>query len=74
MRRLLLAVALLAAPAASAQTGCTAGGRRGVPHGARRAAGRLVARGYGEASPVAPNDTAEGRPLNRRVEFQVTKL
>jgi outer membrane protein OmpA-like peptidoglycan-associated protein/opacity protein-like surface antigen len=34
---------------------------RGVP------AGRLTARGYGESEPVAGNDTAEGRALNRRV-------
>jgi OOP family OmpA-OmpF porin len=30
---------------------------------------RLRARGYGEADPVAPNDTPEGRAMNRRVEF-----
>jgi OOP family OmpA-OmpF porin len=34
---------------------------RGVP------ATRLSARGYGESEPVADNDTAEGRALNRRV-------
>ncbi len=31
----------------------------------------LVATGYGETQPIAPNDNAEGRRLNRRVEFRV---
>jgi OOP family OmpA-OmpF porin len=30
---------------------------------------RLVARGYGEADPIASNDTTEGRAMNRRVEL-----
>jgi OmpA-OmpF porin, OOP family len=30
---------------------------------------RLRAAGYGEERPVAPNDTAENRRLNRRIEF-----
>ncbi len=30
---------------------------------------RISAVGYGESRPVAPNDTAEGRRLNRRTEF-----
>ncbi|UCD19881.1 MAG: OmpA family protein, partial [candidate division WOR-3 bacterium] len=34
---------------------------------------RLVAKGYGESSPVASNDTNEGRLMNRRVEFVVIK-
>jgi outer membrane protein OmpA-like peptidoglycan-associated protein len=33
--------------------------------------GRLVAKGYGEGSPVATNDTEEGRQTNRRVEVKV---
>jgi outer membrane protein OmpA-like peptidoglycan-associated protein len=32
---------------------------------------RLAARGYGSANPAAPNDTPEGRALNRRIEFKV---
>jgi len=32
---------------------------------------RLAYVGYGEVRPVAPNDTAEGRALNRRVEFTI---
>mgnify|MGYP006288101561 CR=1 FL=1 len=32
-------------------------------------ADRLKAVGYGEESPVAPNNTAEGRAKNRRIEF-----
>ena len=34
------------------------------------AADRLVALGYGETKPVAPNDSAANRGLNRRVEFK----
>lgn len=35
--------------------------------------GRLRALGLGESSPIAPNTTGEGRALNRRVEFHITK-
>lgn len=31
--------------------------------------GQLIAKGYGEARPIASNDTAVGRALNRRIEF-----
>jgi len=34
---------------------------------------RVVARGYGEASPVASNDTETGRQQNRRVEIVLPK-
>lgn len=32
---------------------------------------RLVAKGYGELRPIAPNDTDEGRQLNRRTECEI---
>lgn len=35
--------------------------------------GRVTARGYGEASPVASNDTEAGRQQNRRVEIVLPK-
>ena len=34
---------------------------------------RITSRGYGKSKPEAPNDTEEGRQLNRRVEFTITK-
>jgi len=34
-------------------------------------ADRITAIGYGELSPVADNDSEEGRAVNRRVEFKV---
>lgn len=40
-----------------------------VAHGI--AANRLIARGYGEAEPIASNATEAGRATNRRVEFEV---
>ena len=33
----------------------------------------LVAKGYGEADPIASNDSAEGRLRNRRIEYHVLK-
>ncbi len=41
---------------------------------------RLVAKGYGESQPIAPNtnpdgtDNPEGRALNRRVEFRIIEI
>jgi OOP family OmpA-OmpF porin len=32
---------------------------------------RLIAKGYGEANPIAPNTTEAGRRKNRRIEFTV---
>ncbi len=34
-------------------------------------AGRLAAVGYGETRPVAPNDSAQNRAKNRRIEIEV---
>ena len=33
---------------------------------------RLTATGYGEATPIASNGTAEGRETNRRIEFTLS--
>ncbi|MEZ4775948.1 MAG: FG-GAP-like repeat-containing protein [Bacteroidia bacterium] len=35
---------------------------------------RLIAKGYGEQQPVAPNDTRENKQLNRRTEFKVVSI
>jgi outer membrane protein OmpA-like peptidoglycan-associated protein len=35
---------------------------------------RLVAAGYGERSPIGPNELAEGRQENRRTEFHVMEI
>lgn len=42
-----------------------------IEHGI--SADRVIAKGYGEANPVATNSTAEGRAANRRIEFKVIK-
>ena len=34
---------------------------------------RLIAKGYGEANPIASNDTPEGRFHNRRIEYHVVQ-
>ncbi len=40
-----------------------------VSHGVRLS--RLTARGYGEEQPLVPNETADARAINRRIEFNV---
>lgn len=35
---------------------------------------RMVARGYGEAQPIVPNDSPANKQLNRRTEFKVVEL
>jgi outer membrane protein OmpA-like peptidoglycan-associated protein len=37
-------------------------------------ADRLITLGMGESRPVATNDTADGRQLNRRVELTLVPL
>jgi OmpA-OmpF porin, OOP family len=37
------------------------------------AAAELTAKGYGDATPVASNDTSEGRFQNRRIQFAVSR-
>lgn len=41
--------------------------------GAGAAADNLSARGYGEADPIADNDSDEGRATNRRVELRIVE-
>ena len=47
---------------------------RGIP------SSRMIAKGYGESRPIAPNtlpngkDNPEGRQLNRRTEFKVLRV
>jgi outer membrane protein OmpA-like peptidoglycan-associated protein len=38
------------------------------------AADRLTSKGYGDAKPIASNDTEQGKSLNRRTEINVSSL
>ena len=40
-----------------------------IGHGIEKS--RLIAKGYGEGKPIAPNTTPEGRQKNRRTEFKI---
>ena len=60
---------MLANPA----TGLTVEGHTDNQGDAAVAADRLTAIGYGEEQPIADNDTAEGRAMNRRIEFVVSE-
>jgi OmpA-OmpF porin, OOP family len=40
-----------------------------ISHGIDKS--RLIAKGYGEGKPIAPNSTPEGRQKNRRTEFKI---
>ncbi|MFH0895303.1 MAG: OmpA family protein [Bacteroidota bacterium] len=35
---------------------------------------RLIAKGYGKSTPIAPNDTEKGRQMNRRTEFKILSI
>jgi type VI secretion system protein ImpK len=35
--------------------------------------GRVTSQGYGDANPIAPNETAEGKSQNRRVEIVIDR-
>ena len=35
--------------------------------------GNFLSKGYGESTPIADNDTEEGREANRRIEFQLIR-
>ncbi len=35
---------------------------------------RLIAKGYGESTPIAPNDTEENKAKNRRVELKIVDI
>jgi outer membrane protein OmpA-like peptidoglycan-associated protein len=47
---------------------------RGYLVGQGVAAGRAIARGNGERSPICSNDTAQGKSCNRRVEITILPL
>jgi outer membrane protein OmpA-like peptidoglycan-associated protein len=34
---------------------------------------RMTFKGYGYSRPISPNETIEGRALNRRTEFKITR-
>ena len=64
-RRIAALVATVATTLAAGQNGVNVG---------RIDPARIATHGFGASGPVAPNDTEEGRSMNRRVEFKIESV